>query len=480
MLDRDVDDPMLAQRCVDQEPGAWDLLVARFEGPARMVTARVLDERRDTFDLVELGPLVEKVWGRLRRRDAAALQLWRGQRLLPYLCLLTRLEVERAVTDQTPAVSLVAPLPTPVSISRDTVAEPVTLRVIDSLRRLPPRNTVLIRLRQHGLGLEEIALTVGSPEHAVEEELQRIAGHLAKRLDDDAETWRVTLDCADIAEAVQVAIRTEEDGAYRRRRTRAETIWRQLGHALRGANLGALPASQGGPLQDPAAVARFVDGSMKGSERTQAEGHLMGDGQVVDQVAALLTDLGAVEWLRRGSHLPEALSLAAGSIGAGRFRLATKVLAAARREEAAPKSERAMALLGRLARVGLSLQRGEGRAATLPEKEALPHDDEAPLVAFEALIHQDPETARHAIDDYAVKQTIGRRLRLLASGSGADLAEARADAERIVRWTSPDPGVLEDAWAVLALPQGRALPWEIATARLRDALADAVRFLLSR
>jgi hypothetical protein len=106
----------------------------------------------------------------------------------------------------------------------------------------------------------------------------------------------------------------------------------------------------------------------------------------------------------------------------------------------------------------------------------MPDDDEAPLIAFEALVHSDPHAAWSAIDDHMAKQTLGARLRLLAAASGQDLELARSLASK----PTVDPGHAVDGRAVLALPKGRPLPREMLVERLRALLPEAVRFVLTR
>jgi len=110
----------------------------------------------------------------------------------------------------------------------------------------------------------------------------------------------------------------------------------------------------------------------------------------------------------------------------------------------------------------------------------IPADDEAPLVAFEALALEDPHTAWRAIDDHVARQTLGARLRLLAAASGHDLEGARALADEVVGAPEIDPGLTVDADAVRALPERAALPREILVERLRAVLPEAVRFVLTR
>lgn len=107
-------------------------------------------------------------------------------------------------------------------------------------------------------------------------------------------------------------------------------------------------------------------------------------------------------------------------------------------------------------------------------------DEDAPLVALEALAASDPHAAWRAIDDETAKQTLGARLRLLAAAGGWDLDAAASLAEAALAQPSLDPGHALDARAVLALGRGRSLPREVLIERLRALLPTAVRFLVTR
>ncbi|MAC27011.1 MAG: hypothetical protein CMH59_11140 [Myxococcales bacterium] len=463
--------------CVGGDDDAWTELERRHGRAVQLVVLHVLDERRAEAtgpDLTELPTVTARVWERVRRNGGGALRVWAGGQLAAYLAVLARREAERHVEDETPAAALVAHLPTPVFLTRDpALGERIAEKLEATLARLGPRASTFVRLRQRGLSLADVAATLGQPQPAVQEDLARVAERLAEvQGGETALAWRVQLDAATPMERVRVAVRTEDDGAFRRGRTVAEAAWRRMRERALRERVGWEP----GPLQDAHSVAAFVDGSMRGSERAHAEGHLTTCVRSVDAVATLVLDLHGIRALRGREGLPDVSALAAACLATTRFRLAATLAKAAdmTRPEAAPLFRLASA--GRALQVG-SAPRGEDSRVV---STRIPSDDEAPIVALEALVRGDARAAHRAIDDHAAKQTVGLRLRLLAGASGPDLGEARAIAERVSEMTSPDPGLGVDAMMVRALPEGRALPWESLTERLRDVVRDAMRFALSR
>ncbi|MEZ4249101.1 MAG: hypothetical protein R3B99_12780 [Polyangiales bacterium] len=68
---------------------------------------------------------------------------------------------------------------------------------------------------------------------------------------------------------------------------------------------------------------------------------------------------------------------------------------------------------------------------------------------------------------------------MLSAASGPDLPEARRIARTFADPTGSDPGLLDDALAVIALPDMRPLPVEVLTERLRDVVKDAIRLVLT-
>ncbi|MBX3249598.1 MAG: hypothetical protein KF901_20645 [Myxococcales bacterium] len=474
-----LDEGTLVVRCIERDAAAWEELRRRHDRLVRVVIVRVLDERRASEALLDEVPtIVERIWDRLRRNDGAVLRLWNGGRLAPYLAVLTRQEAERHVEDETPAAPLMAHLPTPLHLTRDpTVADGGAAKLEEVLARLEPRAGAMVRLRQRGLGLGEIAATLGQPRTTVRDDLDQLAARLARAHGGDTAppAWSVLLDSATVPTRVDVALRTEDEGAFRRMRTLVEASWRRLRERILLERVGWTP----GPLQDPQHLAAFVDGSSRGAGRAKAEGHLTTCRRSVDSVAMLVMDLRASSLLRSAATLDDDAALAAACLVTARFRAAS-VLAARAAEAGSTKAP----AIARLAFVGSGLQTGgpfdqQQEPSTVRRSSLVPSDDEAPLVALEALLAGEPTTAYRAIDDHAAKQTVGIRLRLLAAASGPDLPEARRMALPLADPSGTDPGLLDDALAVLALPEHRPLPGEVLAERLRDVLRDAVRLVIT-
>jgi hypothetical protein len=471
-----LDDGSLVARVVEGDDDAWDEVRRRHGQLVRSIVVRVLDERRATEAVLdELPTIDERVWDRVRRNDASVLRLWNGGRLAPYLAVLARQEAERHIEDETPAAPLMAHLPTLLHLSRDsTVADGGAAKLEGVLVRLEPRAGAMVRLRQRGLGLGEIAATLGQPRAAVREDLEQLAVRLAKAHGGPTATpvWSVLLDAVTTPERVHVALHTEDDGAFRRMRSMVEASWRRLRERTLLERVGWNP----GPLQDAPQLAAFVDGSLRGSARARAEGHLMTCRRSVDAVAMLVMDLRGASVLRAATNLHDDVALAAACLATTRFRAAA-ALAYRAAEAGAPHGPRLL----RLARIAATLQGGEREVEELSTIRAtrVPSDDEAPLVALEALASGEPTKAYRAIDDYAAKQTVGLRLRLLAAASGPDLPEAHRIARSFADPTGGDPGLVEDALAVIALPEHRPLPLEVLTERLRDVVRDAIRLVIA-
>ncbi len=194
----------------------------------------------------------------------------------------------------------------------------------------------------------------------------------------------------------------------------------------------------------------------------------------VDIVAMLVGDLRSAETLRPLAALESLSALASAFLTTGRY-TGGGVLAEHAVEAEAPHGARLHRLALAAMRLGNDALRPE--SSQVYDRARIPRDDEAPIVAFEALVAGDATAAYRAIDEFAVKQTIGLRLRLLAGAAGTDLPEAKERAEKVCSAASPDPGLRGDAQCVLALPSGRELPREILVERLRDAMGDAVRFV---
>lgn len=467
------DDASLVEGCVQGDEDAWAMLEKRYGPLIQATIVRALDAPRARE--IDLAAMVTFAWAAIRSDGGAMLAAFSGDcQLRSYLAIQVRhLTLAQCEATTSPS-TLVASLPTPSGLFLDDLLaiEPAA-RVAQALEKLPPNIGALVRLRLRGLSRDDIAATLGMSPSVVRTNLDRVARRLAEL--DAGETdlsWRVILDAAEIEERVAHAIRTEDDADYRGARALVEKTWRAVGERALGT-----PSPKTPLCLEPRAIAGFVDGSLRGPGRARAEGHVATCSRCIDEAAALVIDLRAQSPLRDAADLDPIVAVAGACVATTRFAAAEPLL------RRAHEHDRVVAGIRRLAQAGQLLEGGRGRREEQTSAVVathLPDDEEAPLVAFEALVLSDPHTAWRAIDDHSAKQALGARLRLLASAAGQDLELASTFAAATLSQTSPDPGMVRDARAVASLPRGRALPREILVERLRALLPEAVRFVLTR
>lgn len=471
------DDATVVDGCLQEDPDAWEALRARWGTLLYATIVRATDAPRAAE--LDHEALLELVWEHLGADGAAALRQWTGEcQLRSYLAIVGRhLALVHAEVSTSPA-TLVAALPTPSGLFLDDLLaiEPAR-RVAETLEKLPPNIDALVRLRLRGLSRDDVAATLGMSPATVLANLERVARRLGELDAGEAgsgATWRALLDAATVEERVAQALRTEDDADFRAARALVEKTWRAVGERALGR-----PAPRDVSCLDDRSVAGFVDGTLRGPGRARAEGHVATCPRCIDEAAALVLDLRAVSVLREAAELGEAAAVAAACVATTRFaaaeRLSTRAL------ERSPGS-RVVAGVRRLAQAGQLLEGGRRREQQTSQvvPTHVPDDDEAPLVAFEALVLSDVHAAWRAIDDHMAKHPVGARLRLLAAAAGQDLEAAQALAAAALAQPSVDPGRARDARAVAALPKGRALPREILVEHLRALLPEAVRFVLAR
>lgn len=472
------DDATVVDGCLHDDADAWAALRARFGALLHATIVRALDGPR-AADADDEGTL-ELVWEHLRADGAAALAQWTGEcQLKSYVALVGRhLALMHAEASTSPA-TLVASLPTPSGLFLDDLlaVEPAA-RVAETLEKLPPNIDALVRLRLRGLTRDDIAATLGMSPASVHANLERVARRLGEVDAGETDTgaiWRVLLDAASVEERVTQAVRTEDDPDYRSVRALVEKTWRAVGDRALGR-----PVPRDASCLDDRTMAGFVDGTLRGPGRARAEGHVATCRRCIDEAAALVLDLRALATLRDAGELERPVAVAAACVATTRFTLAERL---ANRALERSLGGRVAADVRRLAQAGQLLEGGRR-----PRREQtsqvvathVPDDDEAPLVAFEALVLSDTHAAWRAIDDHMAKHPLGARLRLLAAAAGQDLEAAQALAAAIGGQPSVDPARARDARAVAALPRGRALPREILVEHLRALLPEAVRFVLTR
>lgn len=481
------DDEAVVDGCIRGDVHAFEALVDRHGALAEVAMLRELDAPSDAHGY-DPEPLLAAIEEHLRRGDHAALRAWspRECTLRAWLAAVAR-QVARRHAQATPRrASLIAFFPTPAVLQMsDVQAEEAAAAVHELLERLPPTLGALARLRVRGMDREQIAAAVGLAQTSVVANLERIASRIGELDETDAalavEAYRIVLGAADAAERTRAAVRTEDDAEFRRARAIAEATWR----SVRGRVL-AKPAPRSGMCLDDRQVAGFVDGTMRGALRARSEGHVGACARCVDEVAALSTDLRAVPVLRDASGLDRSLAIAAASLATTRFDAARRIAELVR--EGPARDLRAARDLERLASAAGALAGGKSarpRESSGLVRRGLPSDEEAPLVAFEALVDGDAHAAYRAIDEHTAREPVAARLRLIAAAAGEDLGGARAFAREALARPRVDPGMVEDAQAVAALDRfeataPRALPREIVIERLRDLLPEVVRDAVAR
>jgi len=344
----------------------------------------------------------------------------------------------------------------------------------EALGRQPPNAVAMARAKLGGLGCSEVAALLGASEAQVRSALERLAARLAAALAAaglDEETGRVglrwVLDVAGPVERLAASRRSERDPAFAEGRGWLEAVAAALRDAPRP------PAETGCP--DPTAIAGYVDGTMRGAGRARIEAHLTACAACLDEAGALFADLQALPVAREAQAFDRGAQVAAMGLARGDFEAATSLAddIAARRDGRAHALATDLARLGRACR-GLLGGGIEREASGLVSRE-LPSDDEAALVAFEALAIDEPATALRALAAARTQAPAATRLGLLAAAALGDTARARPWAEDVLGGYDLDPGALVDAACVRALDEGEALPRPLVVERLRALVPDLVR-----
>ncbi len=351
---------------------------------------------------------------------------------------------------------------------------PLVAAAREALGRQPPNVVAMARAKLGGLGCSEVAALLGASEAQVRSALERLAARLAAALAAaglDEETGRVglrwVLDVAGPVERLAASRRSERDPAFAEGRGWLEVVAAALRDAPRP------PAETGCP--DPTAIAGYVDGTMRGAGRARIEAHLTACAACLDEAGALFADLQALPVAREAQAFDRGAQVAAMGLARGDFEAATSLAddIAARRDGRAHALATDLARLGRACR-GLLGGGIEREASGLVSRE-LPSDDEAALVAFEALAIDEPATALRALAAARTQAPAATRLGLLAAAALGDTARARPWAEDVLGGYDLDPGALVDAACVRALDEGEALPRPLVVERLRALVPDLVR-----
>jgi hypothetical protein len=400
--------------------------------------------------------------------------------------------------------ALVAPLPVPPPLQskllRDTATPthalpgaqtPATQLLAqacrDALMRQPPNVISVTRLGLHGLSRSHIAALLGSSEAQAVSTLERVAarlgavageligaGELVGELDDATLAFRVLLDASPPSERVRFARRTESERALAKHRAAIDGAFRLLRHDL------LRPAPRGPQCLEPGVIAGYVDGTMRGASRARAEAHVSGCTSCIDEIAALSCDRRSLPLVREAQAADRSAQLAAMALGVALFDPGTLLAdtVAARQQSKSARLAADLARLGRACRVLEGSTAHDRETSGLVQRD-VPSDDEAPLVAFEALALGDSGTAFRAIDEAHTPAPVAARVRVLAAAAGGDAPLGHAWARAVKDGYDVDPGAVEDAECVLALGDGEALPREIVTERLRAQVPDLVRVVLA-
>lgn len=469
-----VDDRGLAEACTRGDEDAFAALERRFGRVIRAVGLRVLDDAHAPYDVTLV---TERVDAYLRRNQFGPLRTWSGNRLVVFLSLVTREAFgARALDQATQAEGATGP--SSGALVDDLLGSGFREDTLDEspsgLDRLSPYVNVMLRLRLHGLGATGIAAALGTTRPAVVHQLGLIASHLGRGDEASTQAFRLVLGHATHSERVALVLRSERDRSFRQSRHAALETW----DAFRDRALASRPCPSRLCLSIDA-LASLVDGSLRGPSRAEAEGHVGSCAHCAQRLASSVTDQDVVTPLRDSLRLPEPVAQLATAVSTLRPELALSLadealLADPRRARALVRIAKTLSQANRLARLGStrpSWGKSEGEST-------IPTDDEAPIVALEALVSHAPSVALRAVDEHLARRTVGLRIRLLAAASMGELARVRALARDIMERSSPDPELARDVDVVMAVPDDAALPIEVLAERVRTLVPDVVRYVV--
>ena len=164
-------------------PGAFERLVARYQGLVWHVVRRLVPEREDARDLGQETFL--RVHQRLEQwRGDSALRAWIGQ--VAYSIALRHLERRRTRREHEREPDEHAPEPADPLDLEDAYARHDDARRLDAaIARLPelPR-TILLLYHVDELGIPEISAITGVPEGTIKSHLYRTRARLAAMLEE--------------------------------------------------------------------------------------------------------------------------------------------------------------------------------------------------------------------------------------------------------------------------------------------------------
>lgn len=464
-----VDDRGLAQACIRGDEDALVALERRFGRTIRAVGHRVAADHRAELDITAVS---EGVFHHLRRNQFGPLRTWTGTRLAVYLSLVTREVATQLIEGEVGRGSFSGRI-------RKTLIDDLLERGSDydddeptDIEKLSPVVSVMLRLRLHGLGATGIAVALGTTRPAVLHQLGLIAQRLGHGDTDLTDAYRCVLGHAGDTERVLLALRSESQPELRAKRRRALATWEEFRERAVVRKVEAQVT-----CLSTDAIAGLVDGSLRGPSRAQAEGHVGACAHCADRLALLVTDQAVITPLRESARHGEGLSQLATAVSTLRPELVQGLLLASQAED--PRRTRSLVRIARTVQSAELLGRlGTSRPPAFGAEAVIPTDDEAPIVALEALIARAPSLALEAVDDHLARRVVGRRLRLLASATLGDLATTRLLAREAMERSSPDPELVRDVDVAVAVPEGAALPLEVLADRLRTLVPDVVRYVV--
>ncbi len=472
-----LDDRRLILAILNGDGEAWESLVLRHQPTVAAVVVRVL-EAHGVFDTGRLRTLVQTLFMDLERAGYAGLRGWSGRSTFrAYLAAFARESAEAALGETTP-VSLRIPSTTSLPATAASVSEKSSEleAMLVALGRLAPQHQAILWLRVLGLKASEIASLLGLPQTTVLADLHHIARRFSMGLRLEpahgVAAFAYVLGAATVKEQVQLALRTEYQDTVQTLRARVSAAWL----ALRREGLSAEDLGEEVVVTTDLAAA-FADGSLQNSERNSLEAKLIASRRTLFKTASLQQDLQALNVLRAARSLENSLALGATCLAAGQVRWADYFLG-----ETSDKSQEYYAF--KAIYDGLSqLERKEpttSAAATVVrhERSLDPKSGNRLVNGFFCLCLNDFQAAASALEELSGKGPVYRQLYLLALGGGHSVSDAKRMATETLARALPDPLLTQLAEHIRALPQGRALPWELVRRHLFEVVSPLIMRLL--
>ena len=519
-----LDDRRLILAILNGDGEAWESLVLRHQPTVAAVVVRVL-EAHGVFDPGRLRTLVQTLFIDLERASYAGLRAWSGRSTFrAYLAAFARESAEAALGEITPIslnlarmpsvppMVLAPPGPTgsvrapgsarpSAAVSEPPAAWPrhasdypsdiPTSRpesaynpeapgelgpILVALGRLAPQHQAILWLRVIGLKASEIASLLGLPQTTVLADLHHIARRFAAGLGlepaQGGAAFAYVLGAATVKEQIELALRSEYQETVQMLRARVTAAWL----ALRQQGLSAEDLGDEVVVATDLAAA-FADGSLQDSERNGLEAKLIASRRTLLKTASLHQDLQALNVLRAARSLGSALALGATCLAAGQVRWANHFLAEGRAD--CPEYEALKAIADGLTQLERKQPATSGAETVLRHERSLdPKSGNRLVNGFFCLCLNDNHAAATALEELSGKGPVYRQLYLLALGGGHSVSDAKRIATETLARALPDPLLTQLAEHIRALPQGRALPWELVRRHLFEVVSPLILRLL--